>query len=220
MSVTHASVTDLQEEHRARRGILMGRGKHRRTPEAWKAMEHELEETQKLARELADDHTKGLQRETDLRQDNTSLRNQVRAMRRELAHLKALLGSDQDNPVNQTTHTVAMPERPRDEDDPAEISTHPIPVHELFPEAEEQPEPPRRVSEVKPVVRVYPFPDNAPPIPGHRPHTPPKFSRFHASHGLRAADAAGTPSERVSPDITVTQVLNLWDAPLDERRTA
>jgi hypothetical protein len=217
MSITPASVIDLETEQRARRGILMGRGRHRRTPESWAAMLHELTETRKLAKELADDHEQGVRRETELRADNSALRNQVRAMRRELAHLKALMTPDQDNPVNQVTHAFTMPERPRDEDDPAEISTYPISVSELFGDAE--PTVPVDIRSMRPVATVHPIPNDAPPMPDHDPETPDSQSAPRLVQRLRTGFSSA--SEHVQHDTTEMQILALWDSPVaDTRRTA
>jgi hypothetical protein len=215
MSAVHTNVIDLEAEQRARRGILMGRGRHRRTPESWKAMLRDLTEMQTDRDRLTEERDQARQEAAKLRASSTDMAQEVRAMRRELAHLRALMTPDRDNPVNQTTHVFTMPERPRDEDDPAEVSTHPISVSDLFGDAE--PTVPLDIRTMRPVVTVHPIPADDPPMPDHEPRTPDGQAGPRLVQRLRTG--FNSASERVQHDTTEMQILNLWDSPQAKTRT-
>jgi hypothetical protein len=207
MSGAHAKpvVAEADTEHRPRKGVFY-RGRHRRTSEAWKAMEREIA-TMQGERDQANQELQ------QLKQSQAAVHQQMTQLRQEVRQLRALMGGDPNNPANQNTHSVTMPERPRDDSDPAEIITHPIPVAELFGD-----EPFKRpnIPSMRPEVKIYPFPDRIPPMP----KKPPTVHREKPSLRPVPPDT----SERVQ-DVTATQIMNLWDAPFakppqDARRSA
>jgi hypothetical protein len=216
MSGSHATVVSIsaESERRARRGLFEGHGKHRRTPEAWKAMELQRAAERAEVTQMREEKAKSLrlldQQRRVIADKNRQLEQKDQENQRllqELHRLQELMGVDKTNPVNQQTHSYTMPERPVDHSDPVQVATQPISVIELLAD-----EPPTRVdiSKVRPAPKVYPFPtpEGVPPMPSYSP-TPPAAKPPHPNgQGLHAVDN----SENVK-STTVPKLVALWEAP-------
>jgi hypothetical protein len=219
MSGTHAAPAEQGPESRQRSRVFgPGNGRHRRTPENWKRLEGEnvrLRAERDQAREERD--TARHKREETLLDTQRLVKaaaaqsQRLKSALAEISRLQALLGTDKDNPVNQTTHSFVMPERPRDENDPVEISTQPIRMVELLGDEDGDKTPPRNP---KPTVKIYPFPE-MPPMPKDAPAVP-DTDTPELPTAVIPIDR-GQPSESVQ-STTEARLMALWEAPFAQPR--
>lgn len=188
--------------------------RHKRTPETWAQMADDLaaakasEAQMKRERDQARSERDAAQQQVEaIKRDVYGLRHQMGQLEGEVRQMRALMAPDPDNPVNQTTHSFVMPERPVDDSDPAEVVTQPISQAELFAEGDP-------MKPLRPVIRVHEFPTASMPKPTDTfvtgfVHTPPADDSTDAAT-LLLSRLSMQNSERVQ-DVTEAQVMALWD---------